>query len=293
MTNKTKFNIKIAENLISDQFPEWQNLPITPVKNSGWDNYSYRLGNDLLLRFPSHNAYISSVKKEQYWLPKLAKELTIQIPTPVATGRPNRDYPYPWSIYQWIPGEIFDPSRTNSLNEFATDLALFLKSFEAIDAKNGPQPSEENFYRGGDLSKYTEQTHQAINMLDNKIDTQKAYDIWDVAINNPCEQKPVWVHGDMSMGNILVKDGKLTAIIDFGQMCVGDPACDLVPYWTLFDSKQAELFKQTVNLDTKTWQRARGWALWKFLIVEAGLTSWNKFEGANSKKILEKILNYD
>lgn len=288
---KLEINIETVRNLIKLQFPQWSALPIISVKQSGWDNYSFRLGNNMLIRLPSHHNYAASVKKEQRWLPFLASHLSLQIPNPIALGEPSEYFPLPWSIYRWIEGDTLDSADVTSINQLAISLSNFLKSLHRINTSNGPQPGEENFYRGDALSRYDDQTRQAIKLLKNKIDAKNAIQIWEAALSNSWEHKAVWVHGDISMGNILIKNGNLTAIIDFGQTCVGDPACDLVPYWTFLINEAADIFKEAMHLDEQTWQRARGWALWKFLIVESRISPWNKFEGRYSKEILDRVLN--
>ncbi len=146
---KLAINIKTVRNLIKLQFPQWSELPISSVKQSGWDNYLFRLGNNMLIRLPSHNDYAASVKKEQRWLPFLANHLSIQIPNPIALGEPSEYFPLLWSIYQWIEGNTLDSADVTSMNQLAIGLANFLKSLYRIDISNGPPPGKENFYRGG------------------------------------------------------------------------------------------------------------------------------------------------
>lgn len=241
---KISIDLKTVTKLIDTQFPQWSELPITSVKQSGWDNYSFRLGNNMLIRIPSHNDYAASVKKEQRWLPFLASHLSLQIPNPIALGEPSEYFPLPWSIYQWIEGDTLDSADITSMKQLAIALANFLKSLHQIDTPNGPQPGQDNFYRGGTLSIYDDQARQSIELLKNKIDATIAIQIWETALSSSWQHQAVWVHGDISMGNILIKDGSLTAIIDFGQTCVGDPACDLVPYWTFLMGKAADTFKK-------------------------------------------------
>ena len=166
------------------------------------------------------------------------------------------------------------------LSDFAARLAEFLLAFHRVDPSGGPLPGPQNFYRGGPLSVYDAETRQALATLKNKIDGETAIEVWESALSTSWENPPVWVHGDISLGNLLVKEDHLSAFIDFGQLAVGDPACDLVIAWTFFEGKSRDAFRKALQLDAGTWARARAWALWKALIVAADLAEKNNTEGA-------------
>lgn len=217
----------LVRRLVTTQFPQWKDLPIRPVRHSGWDNRTFHLGEHMLVRMPSAEDYALQVEKEQRWLPKLASKLPLPIPVPLGLGAPTNDYPWKWSIYSWLPGETASPSRITNLSDFATDLAHFLTALQHIDATNGPPPGPHSFYRGAPLITYNNETRQAIAALEGKIDTNAATEIWEKAIATRWTHSSVWVHGDISIGNLLVQIGRLSAVIDFGQLTVGDPACDL------------------------------------------------------------------
>lgn len=260
-----QIDIALVKRLISIQFPQWSTLPINPVKSSGWDNRTYHLGNNMTIRLPSKAEYASQVEKEQTWLPKLAKHLPLAIPKPIAKGRPTSEYPWPWSIYQWLEGETASPVRIDDLNQFAESLANFLKALQQCDTAGAPVAGPENFYRGGPLSIYDIDTRKAIKQLEDKKLAHTLSCIWEQALASSWQHKPVWIHGDIAVGNLLVAGGKLSAIIDFGQLAVGDPACDLAIYWTFLSGTSREIFYNILNLDRDTWDRARGWVLWKTL----------------------------
>src|SRR5205823_2761330 len=177
------------------------------------------------------------VEKEQYWLPKLASLLPLSIPIPLEMGKPNKEYPWHWSIYHYLPGESAASATISNLNDFALSLAQFLVALQHIDATSGPLAGEHSFYRGGALTIYDTETRQAIANLKEKIDEAVVTEIWETAIATTWDKPPVWVHGDMSAGNLLVQNGTLSAVIDFGQLAVGDPACDLAIAWTFFKDK--------------------------------------------------------
>lgn len=281
----------LASRLVASQFPEWAGLRLQGVANQGSDNRTYRLGEKLLVRLPSAEAYASQVVREHEWLPVLAPHLTLQIPQPVAQGRPERGYPWNWSVYHWIEGEGASPDSIASLPEFARSLGQFLGQMHSVRAADGPRPGAHNFYRGGPLVTYENETHMAIRAIGSKIDVKRASVVWRAATRKSWSSEPVWVHGDLSVGNLLTKDGRLSAVIDFGQMCVGDPACDLAIAWTLFRGESREAFKSTLALDAETWNRGRGWALWKALIVAAGMAETNTLEVRQCWNTIEEVLS--
>lgn len=168
-------------------------------------------------------------------------------------------------------------------NQFAIDLAHFLTELQTIDASEGPVAGKHNFYRGADLSVYHDETMEALASHKDKVDVAKCRGIWEQALSSQWEQNPVWIHGDVAQGNLLVKDGRLVGVIDFGILGTGDPACDLVMAWTFFDEEIRSIFKQTLQLDEETWDRAKGWALWKALITYANPLSKKTIHALMSK----------
>jgi aminoglycoside phosphotransferase (APT) family kinase protein len=280
----------LVRGLVDAQFPHWSHLPIRPVAAGGWNNKTFHLGNHMLVRLPSAAAYAAQVQKEQRWLPILAPLLPLPIPTPLALGMPANGYPWKWSIYEWIDGEVALPECITDLRDFATCLARFLVELQGIDTAGGPAPGLHNFYRGGPLLTYDAQTRQAIAVLKDKINVDAVTEIWNAALNAPWHGKPVWIHGDVSLGNLLVREGRLSAVIDFGILGVGDPACDLAIAWTLFQDNSREAFRVTLKLDADTWARGRGWTLWKALILAAGLSNSNAIEAANPWRIIDEVI---
>ncbi|HVJ50937.1 MAG TPA: aminoglycoside phosphotransferase family protein [Aliidongia sp.] len=277
-------------HLIAEQFPHWTDLPVHPVANSGWDNRTFHLGNEMLVRLPSRACYAAQVEKEQRWLPELAPLLPLSIPVPLAMGEPGASYPWRWSVYRWLPGETAAPERIDDMSGFARDLGAFLLALQHIDPAEGPSPGPDNFYRGGPLATYDGETRQAIASLKGRIDTGAAVEVWEEALRADCQGTPVWFHGDVSAGNLLVNRGRLSAVIDFGALGVGDPACDLSIAWTLFTNESRDAFRASLGPDPATWSRGRAWALWKALIVAAGLTQTNAVEAAKPWRIIEEVL---
>ncbi len=150
--------------------------------------------------------------------------------------------------------------------------------------------SIHSFYRGGPLTIYEAETRQAINHLKGKIDNKGAVEVWEAALATTWDQRAVWVHGDISPGNLLVQKGGLSAVIDFGQLATGDPASDLEIAWTFFEEDSREIFRSSLSLDTGTWARSRAWALWKALIIAARLPGTNISESTNSMRIINEVI---
>ncbi len=263
--DKIQIDTSLVQQLIATQFPAWTDLDIKPVAFSGWDNKTFHLGDHMTARLPSHAEYASQVEKEQYWLPKLAPHLPLPIAMPLAMGKPGAGYPLRWSIYTWLLGNTASINHIDDLCQFATALAEFLTALQLCDASGGPLAGVHSFHRGGALATYDAETREAIASLDDKAYIEAATAVWNLALASTWQRQPIWVHGDIAIGNLLVNNGKLSAVIDFGQLCIGDPACDLVIAWTFFTAESRDAFRATLRLDNATWARGRGWALWKAL----------------------------
>jgi aminoglycoside phosphotransferase (APT) family kinase protein len=280
----------LVRRLVTTQFPQWADLSVRPVALGGWDNRTFHLGEHMLVRMPSAADYAVQVEREHRWLPRLAPLLPLPIPAPLAIGEPADGYPWGWSIYRWLEGDTAAPERIADLRDFAASLAQFLIALQRIDPTGGPPPGPNNFHRGGPLTTYDAETRQAIAALEGRIDVAAATEVWEAALATTWHGSPVWIHGDVSAGNLLVQGGRLSSVIDFGQLGVGDPACDLSIAWTLFGGESRKIFRAMLPLDADTWARGRGWTLWKALIVAAGLTNTNAVEAAQPWRIIAEVL---
>lgn len=265
--DRTRIDAGLARRLIDSQFPRWSKLPIREVELDGWDNRTFRLGSELSVRLPTGSWYAQQVEKEQRWLPALAPHLPLPIPAPVARGEPGDGYPYPWSVYRWLDGEPAATARITDLTGFATGLAGFLRALGQVDATGGPEPGEHNFFRGGPLGTYEGEALDAVEALGDEIPRDDVLRVWEDAMATTWDREPVWFHGDVAAGNLLVRDGRLAAVLDFGSSGVGDPACDMVIAWTFLSGPSRDRFRQELGVDPGTWSRGRGWALWKALIT--------------------------
>ena len=284
---------KLTRRLVSAQFPQWSDLPIEPVANGGWDNRTFHLGTDMLVRLPSASEYAQAVEKEHRWLPALGPQLPLPIPVPLAKGEPSPDYPHAWSIYGWLDGVTATADRIAEPVRFALDLADFLAALQSIDAAEGPQPGVHNWFRGGTLRTYAHDTQRALEELAGHVNVELAREIWANALAAPWDGVDRWFHGDVAEGNLLLRDGQLAAVIDFGTCGVGDPACDLAIAWTLLPDDARQAFRDRLSVDAASWARGRGWALWKTLANCAHVYEdpENAEEFASAKRVLDEIFS--
>ncbi len=249
----------LVRRLVAAQFPDWAVLPVRPVENGGWDNRTFRLGDGLTVRLPSAAGYVPQVEKEQRWLPVLAPQVPLAIPVPAGQGAPGEGYPFPWSIYHWIPGEVATSETIADFDDFADALAGFLLSLQGVPTDGGPGPGPHSAFRGGPLSFYETDVYESLRALGRRVPTEDCLRIWNDALARPYLAAPVWFHGDISVGNLLVRRGRLSAVIDFGCAGVGDPSCDLAVAWTLLPAVSRPVFRAALSVDDATWARGRGW----------------------------------
>jgi aminoglycoside phosphotransferase (APT) family kinase protein len=265
--DRSQLTVALVRCLIARSFPEWADLPIRPVDRDGWDNATFRLGDELSVRLPTADGYVPQVAKERRWLPVLARSLPVAIPEPVGTGTPGCGFERPWSVRRWLDGEDAGVAPIADAVAFAKDVAGFLHALHRIDASDGPVAGPHSFWRGGPLEVYDAETRAAVDALGHRIDGPAALRTWEAALDQPWRGRPVWVHGDLAPSNLLVRAGRLGAVLDFGCLAVGDPACDTVLAWTFFGEAASDAFRRGVALDHGTWARGRAWALWKALIT--------------------------
>lgn len=283
-------DVDLVRRLVRTQFPQWADLPIRRVDNEGWDNQTFHLGAEMSVRLPSAAAYALAVDKEQRWLPMLAREVPLPIPVPLAKGEPGEGYPYHWSVYRWLRGEPASTANIADMGRFAVNLAGFLAALQRVSAADGPAPGEHNWYRGGSLRVYDRDVQRALAHLGDLVPVDLAHEAWRCALEARWDQAPVWFHGDVAQGNLLVRGGALSAVIDFGTCGVGDPACDLAVAWTLLSGRSRQAFRETLGPDPGTWARGRGWALWKALVELAGTTDTEGPGAAEQRRIVHDVL---
>lgn len=254
--NEIAIDLELVKSLIGQQFPQWAELSIEPIDSSGTDNAIFRLGSDKAIRLPRVTGNDSIIIKEYEWLPRLAPYISLEIPTPLAKGLPTQDYPCAWLIYLWIKGE--NATQMNfDLVQAANDLGNFVVELRKADTARAPV-SRRNL----PFNQIENEIQDALQALRGMIDIDAATKTWKKALEAPAwDGKPVWVHADLHAANILVNQNKITAVIDFGMAGIGDPACDMMPAWTLLSAQTRDIFRSIVQIDDAIWERGKGWAL--------------------------------
>jgi len=248
--------------LLEAQHTDLARLPIVDV-GSGWDNKLYRLGEDLAVRLPRRSAAACLIEQEQRWLPQLAPRLPLPVPVPVRIGRPGCGYPWSWSVVPWRSGETADIAAVHDPVSAAAELGRFLCALH----QPAPADAPRNPLRAVPLGDRDDVVHKCVRQLDRLVDGDRILDVWSRLVRTPpWTGPPLWAHGDLHPGNLLVSDGRLSAVIDFGDLCSGDPATDLSIAWMLLPSSARSVFQASARrsadrIDDATWMRARGWAL--------------------------------
>ncbi|MGW5665758.1 aminoglycoside phosphotransferase family protein [Streptomyces sp. NPDC003758] len=256
----------LVRRLVAEQFPRWAGLPVTEVPSAGTDNAMYRLGDDMVVRLPRRPGGARQVDEEQRWLPLLAPHLPLPVPVPLGRGAPAHGYAHPWSVLRWLDGGNAYDAPITELDAAAVELGRFVTALRRVDASGGPAS-----WRGGPVAANDAYVRAAIRDLgaDGTVDAAAATALWEEVVRLPqWEGDPVWLHGDLLPGNLLTTAGRLTAVIDFGGLGVGDPAADTLAAWAVFTHGTRDLFREAAAVDDATWARGRGWALCFGLMAE-------------------------
>jgi aminoglycoside phosphotransferase (APT) family kinase protein len=285
--DETPVDLALVRGLLAAQFPQWAGLTVEPVDSSGTDNAMYRLGEDMAVRLPRIDWAAGNVEREQQWLPLLAPLLPVPIPVPLGKGKPADAYPWDWSVVRWLRGEnpiVNDIANPDRLGE---DLAEFIIALRQIDPTHGLPAG-----RGVPLSTRDTPTRAAIAQLQGMIDTAAVTSAWESALSLPEWSGPVtWLHGDLSPGNILIADDRLSGVIDFGGLGVGDPTVDLIVAWNMLPAAGRSAFRAALQVDDATWKRGRGWALSIALIQLPYYKDTNPALAANARYVIREVLS--
>jgi aminoglycoside phosphotransferase (APT) family kinase protein len=275
---RPEIDFTLVRRLVDTQFPQWAGLPLKLLDPAGSDHVIYRLGQELTVRLPRHAGAIGQARKEFRWLPRLAPHLPLPIPFPVAVGEPGLGCPWPWAVSRWLEGEVATVEALADSTGAAVALARFLAALQRFAPEDLPAEDVGDDLAGRPLADRDRATRAAIAQVDGVFDAAAMTDLWDAALNAPgWDGPPVWFHGDFHTGNLLTVDGRLSAVIDFGGLGIGDPACDLMIAFTLMTAGNRAAFRDALGVDDATWTRGRGWAL------ATGLNAYTAYAAAEPR----------
>jgi aminoglycoside phosphotransferase (APT) family kinase protein len=251
----------VVRALLQEQHADLAHLSLIEV-GEGWDNKLFRLGQDLAVRVPRRAASAALIEHEQRWLARLSPRLPLPVPVPVRVGRPGSGFPWSWSVVPWFPGQSALVERPRDVTAMAAALGRFLHALH----QPAPEDAPRNPWRGVPLSARAQRMQDDLQQLDGLVDRSAVLRLWERVLSaTPWSGAPLWIHGDLHPGNLLVSDGRLSAVIDFVDLAAGDPATDLSVAWMLLPSARQTFFRSARDeldpLDGDTLMRARGWAL--------------------------------
>lgn len=277
---------ELVSALLRDQRPDLADLEIIELAH-GWDNVSMRVGNDLVARIPRRRMAVALVRNEARWLPHLGPMLPVAIPVPLFVGAPGHGYPWPWTLVPWIPGERVADVDGLDLDRFARDLAAFLRALHVA----APDDAPVNPYRGVPLADRDEPTRERVAQLEDLIDASATLSLWgELSATSGFNGRPVWLHGDLHPANLLTVRGRLSGVIDFGDVTSGDPATDLAVAWMMFPPVTRSTFVEAYGgVDEPTWERAWGWAL-SLATAYLAHSADNPTMGAIGRATLRRVL---
>jgi len=284
--NEVHTDASLVERLVMSQFPQWSGLPVARVSSAGTDNALYRLGDDLVVRMPRIDWATAELPSRSEWLGVLAPHLPVTVPVPLAVGDPQFGYPWRWSIYPWLAGTNPEVGQLDNPEQLGADLASFIAALQAIDPSGGPAAN----YRGGLLRDRDEPTRKALVELGERVDQSAVLGAWDEALALPgSQEEPVWLHGDLSPGNLLLVDGRLSAVIDFTPG-VGLPDCELIVAWNLLPEAGRAVLRSELGIADDAWARGKGWALTIALLQLPYYWDTNPALADNARHVIDQVL---
>jgi len=276
----------LVGRLVAEQFPQLSDLPICRVQSTGTVNAIYRIGDHLYARLPRMQKWAQDLDTELLWLPILAPGLSLPVPEPVGKGQPSSSYPCPWAIYGWIEGLPYADELIDDEGQAAKDLAQFVGELVRTDHVVGAPLAGRKPLRELDAV-----TRAAIESARGVINSDAATDAWELALDAPVwTGTPVWIHTDLLRPNLLVQEGRLDAVIDFGGVGVGDPAADVIAAWSVFSRTGRGVFRGALDVDDGTWNRARGFALHQAAMIIPYYAETNPEFVALAKRTVEEVL---
>jgi len=275
----------LVQQLLNDQFPHYAQERIEIVRSTGTVNAIFRLGDELCVRLPRIAAWAAGIEREWTWLPVLAPQLPLRIPEPVALGQPSEAFPFPWAIYTWIEGQLYEASHVISEVEAARDLADFILALRAVDPAGAPLAGRKP------LTALDAPTRKALAACEHNVEVSRVLAVWEDALaSDPFTGKPTWMHADLLPSNLLLRDGQVHAVLDWGSCGVGDPAQDVIPAWAVFGPAGRAAFREALAVEEQTWRRARGVALHQAALIIPYYRETNAAFTAQAVRTVEQVL---
>jgi aminoglycoside phosphotransferase (APT) family kinase protein len=281
-------DLAIVQRLLAEQFPELAGRPITPVTSTGTVNALFRIGDDLIARLPLAAAWSDDIDHEWRLLPSLSRRISaVRLPEPVHKGTPNDVYPFAWSVYRWIEGSPYEDALVDDEPAAARTLARFVRELRSIEV-----PDDAPAAGRDPLLELDDDTRAAIRDADGVIDADAATAVWEDALGSPVwNGERAWIHADLLRPNVLVDDGRVVAVIDFGGAGVGDPATDLTAAWATFGSTGRRAYRDALEPDEGTWSRGRGIALHQAAMIIPYYAETNPAFVDLARRTIEQILD--
>ncbi len=280
----------VVAQLVRSQFPRWADLPVREVSSHGTVNALFRLGADFVLRFPLCPAPTvrAELMAEQDHLRLIGAQVAVEVPSPVAIGEPGAGYPGPWSIYRWIDGVTADTYDVADSDAFADDLASFIIAVHQIETRG---QGWDGTGRGGPLAEADVDVRSALRASRALVDVDTITRVWEDCQEASRGTDPdVWIHADLMPGNLIVREDRLTAVIDFGAVGIGDPAVDLLPAWTVLNSRTRQRFRNALAVNDEQWARGRGWAIVQAIIALPYYVDTNPMMTAIARRTLDQVV---
>jgi aminoglycoside phosphotransferase (APT) family kinase protein len=280
-----------VRSLLAAQHPDLSDLPLVEV-DAGWDNTLWRLGDEFLVRLPRRQQAAPLTVNEQRWLPLLAPRLPLPVSVPIRIGRPAGRYPWAWSVLPWLAGTPADRTPVTEERDTAERLGRFLRSLHQA----APSDAPHNPFRGVALNERAEIFEFYMALVAAEIDGDGTRRVWDRALAvDPWWAPAVWLHGDLHPANVLVDQGTLAAVIDFGDLCAGDPATDLAGAWMLLPVPAIDVFSTAYGeVDATLEARSLGWAaLFGLMLLEIGLRDRPSYETVGRSTLAKVIERSD
>jgi aminoglycoside phosphotransferase (APT) family kinase protein len=276
--------------LVAAQFPQWRDQPVRAVVSHGTVNALFRLGGEIVLRFPLRPSpgLRDELAREQGNARRVAAHVPVEVPVPLAIGEPGEGYGGPWAAYRWVKGDTASSESVGGSGGFARDLAGFVRALQRMGTGGRGWDGRS---RGGPLRGRDADVRDALARSAHLTDTGRIARLWERCLAAPRhDAADVWIHADLMPGNLLVRGGRLAAVIDLESLCLGDPAVDLMPAWNLLDSRAREAYRRELGAGGALWERGRGWAIVQAIVALPYYVDTNPVMAGTARHTLNAVL---